>query len=179
MVWNVEYVILGVDPGQTTGFFSVHKFWIDGESFISTDAFQVDYSELCNFAMKYPLQCHSNDQNNATPLHVSIEQYFITQRTAQLTRQPEALKATGVVETCLPVYWPTVYQPYTPVHVSQKAKSNIAKFASDDMLKRLRWYCPDGPHANDAARQAYATLMDVDFPMWQKIYEEAMTEEEG
>jgi hypothetical protein len=59
--------------------------------------------------------------------------------------------------------------------VRQYAKANL-KFASDDMLKAIGWSTPGMRHANDAARQAFALLKDVDYPRWSELVRDAKME---
>jgi hypothetical protein len=97
--------------------------------------------------------------------HVAVERYIITARTAKLSQQTDALEVTGMVKAVAAIQCMS--------GVRQYMKANL-KFASDAALKRAGWYDPKQPHANDAARQAYALLKDVDYPTWLAVSNGAM-----
>lgn len=93
-------------------------------------------------------------------VHVAVERYVITARTAKLTQQSDALEVTGMVKA--------VADQYLSTDVRQYLKANL-KFASDDMLRTMGWFTPKMRHANDAARQASALLKEVDYPRWCEL----------
>jgi hypothetical protein len=103
-----------------------------------------------------------------TDVHIAVEKYIITSRTAKLSQQSEALEITGAVKGIASLF-PLVPEP------RQYLKANL-KFASDGMLKAVGWYDPKLRHANDAARQAFALLKDVDYPRWSELVRDAKME---
>ena len=64
--------------------------------------------------------------------------------------------------------------------VRQYMKANL-RYASDETLRVAGWAQPNMRHANDAARQAFALLKEVDYPRWAKIIADAKlkAEDEG
>jgi hypothetical protein len=100
-------------------------------------------------------------------VHIAIERYIITPKTAKLSQQTEALEVTGMAKGFAALAGIT--------DVRQYAKANL-KFASDDMLKAVGWWNPKMRHANDAARQAFALLKDVDYPRWSELVRDAKME---
>jgi hypothetical protein len=101
-------------------------------------------------------------------IHVAIERYIITPKTAKLSQQTEALEVTGMVKAIAAIHCVT--------DVRQYAKANL-KFASDDMLKSVGWKFPKPMrHAQDASRQAFALLKDVDYTRWSELVRDAKME---
>lgn len=105
-------------------------------------------------------------------VHIAVEKFIINARTARLSQQSEALEVTGMVKAIAAV---SQLGAAGRVDVRQYLKSNL-KFASDEALKRAHWYSVRERHANDAARQAFALLKDVDYPLWCRVSEGAMIE---
>jgi hypothetical protein len=102
-------------------------------------------------------------------VHVAIERYIITQQTAKLSQQPDALEVTGLAKGLAQIHGVT--------DVRQYMKANL-KFASDSMLRSVGWSTPGMRHANDAARQAFALLKEVDYPRWSKMVADAKLDTE-
>lgn len=160
------YMIIGVDPGLMTGI-----FWFEQHgnedwdwSYFSGQESAHDVcvflsGELPSFVTHY----------GADHVHVAVEKYIITARTAKLSQQSEALEVTGGVKA--------VAAFNGVADVRQYLKSNL-KFASDDALKRAGWYDPKMRHANDAARQAFALLHEVDYPTWLRVSNGGMMKSE-
>lgn len=145
------YVIIGVDPGNTTGVFIRFSDGGGSESQLSRD----DIAPYFNTTLQGLAVLYGPDS-----VHVAIERYIITARTAKLSQQPDALEVTGAVGVLAAVHGIT--------DVRQYAKANL-KFASDDMLRTMGWFTPKMRHANDAARQASALLKEVDYPRWCEL----------
>jgi hypothetical protein len=163
-----EYVIIGIDPGLMTGLFAYYNtvrlgttspvdHWNWPEQF-SADIAPFKLSEYLNEAAEM--------FSNAS-VHIAIERYIITPKTAKLSQQTEALEVTGTVKAIAALHGVS--------NVRQYAKANL-KFASDDMLKAVGWSTPGMRHANDAARQAFALLKDVDYPRWSELVRDAKME---
>lgn len=93
------------------------------------------------------------------PEIIVYETYTITQRTAQLSQQHEALMLIGMIRYCATRYPGAKVYPQSPA----QAKS----FSSDSKLKAVGyWNKTPGGHANDAARhllrfQAAHGLLDA------------------
>lgn len=101
--------------------------------------------------------------------HIAIERYIITAQTAKLSQQPDALEVTGLVKGLAEIHG--------CADVRQYMKANL-KFASDSMLRSVGWSTPGMRHANDAARQAFALLKEVDYPRWSKMVADAKLDTE-
>jgi len=155
-----EYVIIGIDPGLMTGMFT----WVstgDPEQMawhVASGDFASDFWEVMGGARSIALP---------EDTHVAIERYIITPKTAKLSQQTDALEVTGMAKA--------VSVLHGNVDVRQYVKANL-KFASDDMLKAVGWYNPKLRHANDAARQAFALLKDIDYPRWSELVRDAKME---
>ena len=158
-----DYIVMGVDPGNTTGVF---VYFEDG----FRDWAQLSREDIAPYLYTtFERWCASFDP---AVIHVGIERYIITQQTAKLSQQPDALEVTGLVKG--------LAQVHGMVHVHQHMKANL-KYAQDDMLRGVGWHQQGMRHANDAARQAFATLKGVDYPAWSNMVSGAMmnSEDEG
>lgn len=151
------YMIIGVDPGLMTGIFWFERhgdedwdwsYFTGQESAHDVCVFLSE--ELPSFVARYGVK----------HVHIAVEKYIITARTAKLTQQSEALEVTGGVKAVALLNGVT--------EVRQYLKANL-KFANDDMLRKMGWYNPKMRHANDAARQASALLKEVDYPRWCEL----------
>jgi len=158
-----EYVLIGFDPGATTGVF---VYFEDG----IRDACQYPREEIAT----HTADCLKRWSREYGPhnLHIAVEKYIITPNTAKLTQQTDALEVTGMVKGFA--------QINGIADVRQYAKSNL-KFANDRMLDTAAWRVPGLPHSWDAARQVFALLKDLDYPRWSKIVADARldSEDEG
>lgn len=154
-------VVIGVDPGKTTGVF---LFCSDTapDAPLRTEAFQVRVEYMPFFLNG---MFHLTTRHYGGHCHVAIERFIINARTAKSSQQGDALEVTGMVKAVAAIQ--------ALPDVRQYMKANL-KFASDDALKRAGWYDPKQPHANDAARQAYALLKDIDYPEWLAVSNGAM-----
>lgn len=155
-----EYVIIGVDPGLMTGVFA---YFSDGVR----NGWQHPRDEVA---------LHVDDClrrwaafNEPGNIHIAIERYIITAQTAKLSQQPDALEVTGAVKAIAQIHGVT--------DVRQYMKANL-KYASDSMLRSVGWSIPGMRHANDAARQAFALLKEVDYPRWSKMVADAKLDTE-
>jgi hypothetical protein len=157
-----EYVIIGIDPGLMTGLY-VYRSDADWSSLRTSGPMQVS-------AEKVPVRVHNlliEAGIDGCLVHIAVEKYIITSRTAKLSQQTDALEVTGMAKAIASIHGVT--------DVRQYAKANL-KFASDDMLRGVGWYSPKMRHANDAARQAFALLKDVDYPRWSELVRDAKME---
>lgn len=169
-----DKVVIGVDPGLMTGVFTWHS-GMPAPGFVANRATEKVYpwfEGLHIEAITFPDQfwnemvgwCHITPPEN---IHVAIERYIITPKTAKLSQQTDALEVTGMVKAIASIHG--------VVDIRQYAKANL-KFANDDMLKAVGWSTPGMRHANDAARQAFALLKDVDYPRWSELVRDAKME---
>ena len=162
-----EYLIIGVDTGLTTGI-KVYANRAGREPVLGHD--QVDRSDIAPYLAS--LIALWVEEVGGANVHIAVEKYIITKRTATLSQQPDALEITGMVKG-----FAATEARRGAITVHQIMKGNL-KFASDDMLKRLGWYVPGKRHANDAARQAFALLKMVDPPHWNDLVRSVMLEPE-
>jgi hypothetical protein len=174
MTSSNEYVIIGVDPGLTTGVFT----WHSGQPAPGFAAYRASetlypwfeglHIEAESFPDRFGREMRGWCSNMPPErIHVAIERYIITPKTAKLSQQTEALEVTGMAKGFAALAGIT--------DVRQYAKANL-KFASDDMLKAVGWWNPKMRHANDAARQTFALLKDVDYPRWSELVRDAKME---
>jgi len=158
-----QYVLIGFDPGLTTGVF---VYFEEG----TRDPIQYPREEIALHtadALKRWSEWYGPGN-----IHIAIEKYIITPNTAKLSQQTDALEVTGMVKGFAQVNGIT--------DVRQYLKSNL-KYADDRTLEYLGWSIPGQRHARDAARQAFALLKDVDPPRWRKMVTDASLdfEDEG
>lgn len=170
---NKSFAVIGVDPGLMTGIFVFRRMYHDGGGYIPPDTallvepYQIPAVEVGEWLWRKIDWIEDTDQGPGPgDIHIAVEKYIITSRTAKLTQQHDALEVTGAVKS-------TAAQSFSKPEVRQYAKANL-KFASDAVLRRIGWYNPKMRHANDAARQAYALLKDVDYPTWLAVSNGAM-----
>lgn len=161
--------IIGVDPGGTTGLFVCVVYSGRDEHLeqwgVIVDKSQVIRSDQPEAHVGYLLKILKDCGVPSNRLHVAIEKYIITKRTAKLTQQPDALEITGSVKAMAEKHGAHVWQ-FTP--------SQTKKFASDDLLDRVGWFPRKGNrmrHARDAARQVWTCLAEVDFASWERNWE--------
>lgn len=145
------HAFIGVDPGLTTGTF---VFFTDGPR----DVGHLSRAEVA--PTTHQVFARWADMYGPDRVHVAIERFIITPRTARLSPQPDALEVSGLVKGLAQIHGIT--------DVRQYAKGNL-KFASDRVLGACGWRVPNMRHANDAARQAFALLKDVDYPLWVRV----------
>jgi hypothetical protein len=159
------YMIIGVDPGLTTGLY-VYRTYEANMTYIPDGPVQLESWQVASTLYEWLNRVLVHVEE--TDVHIAIEKYIITSRTAKLSQQSDALEITGAVKGIASLF-PLVPEP------RQYLKANL-KFASDDMLRGVGWYSPKLRHANDAARQAFALLKDVDYPRWSELVRDAKME---
>ena len=162
-------VVMGVDPGKTTGVFlyspsgrvgpdtsglKPYVHWVEIEAKHAPIALNHMITDLA-------------ERYGPSGVHIAVERFIINARTAKSSQQTDALEITGMVKGFARLH--------TPNPVRQYMKANL-KFANDNALRRSGWYSAPMGHATDAARQAYALLKDVDYPSWLDVSNGAMME---
>lgn len=162
-----SFVVIGIDPGKTTGMFiySPHgrigpgwtglKPFYAWSQFGAEDAALTLNGEIVDLTTRY----------SPSGVHIAVERFIINSRTAKSSQQTDALEITGMVKGFARLH--------TPNPVRQYMKANL-KFANDAALRRAGWHSSKLGHATDAARQAYALLKDIDYPEWLAISNGAM-----
>lgn len=158
-----EYILIGVDPGKRTGLFlysNSPRFGFLDRQYLhdEVDADQVP-KRISDLIVK------STDYVGYGRVHIAVERFIISGRTAKLSQQTDALEVTGMVKAFATLH--------TSNSIRQYMKANL-KFANDGALRRAGWYSSKLGHATDAARQAYALLKDVDYPEWLAVSNGAM-----
>ena len=158
-----EYVLIGIDPGKMTGVF---VYFEDG----LRDAVQHPREEIARHTADSLKRWA--DWYGPHNLHIAIERYIITPNTAKLSQETDALEVTGMVKGFA--------QVNNIKDVRQYTKTNL-RYADDNMLRSVGWQIACLRHANDAARQTFALLKDIDYPRWAKMVADAKldTEDEG
>lgn len=157
-----EYVIIGIDPGKTTGV-KVYIRRAEREPQLGHD--QVGQKDIARYLAHLIEQWASVVGGNN--VHIAVEKFIITRRTARLSQEADALEITGMVKG-----FAATKGLGGKVTVHQLLKANL-KFANDDMLKAVGWHVAGKRHANDAARQAFALLKLIDPPHWNDIVRDA------
>lgn len=156
-------VVVGIDPGKTTGFFVYAPEGRQGgfspggaKPFMAWQEFDCEQAPevLCNEIIDL------SERYGHSGVHIAVERFVINARTAKLSQQPDALEVTGMVRAFARLH--------TANPIRQFMKANL-KFANDAALKHAGWYSAKMGHATDAARQAYALLKDVDYPAWLDV----------
>lgn len=131
MPFESEYTaFLAIDPGGTTGY----------------AAFDRNRFESGQLAGNFEAQSHAlNDLFfRVSPAVVICETYTITERTAHLSQQPEALMLIGLVR---------YFVSCAALKLVMQRPSQAKGFATDQKLKALDWFYPTpGGHRNDSAR---------------------------
>lgn len=122
-------VVLGVDPGGTTGLCLLR---VDPPEVM--DFAQVKWSELLDVAHGWVLRSRA----------IVCERYTITQRTARYSQQPEALMAIGI-------FYYLAHQAEVPMILQTPADAKTA--FPNPYLNELGLRVT-GPHARDALRHA-------------------------
>lgn len=161
------FVVVGIDPGKTTGMFMYSpqgrigpgwrglKPFYAWQQFGAVDAPRALNAEFTDLAERY----------GPSGVFIAVERFIINARTAKSSQQTDALEITGMVKGFAALR--------TPNPVRQYMKANL-RFASDAGLRKAGWYSPEMGHATDAARQAYALLKDVHYPSWLDVANGAM-----
>lgn len=158
-----EYILIGVDPGKTTGLF----LYSNGPRFGFLDRQyrfdEVDAKHMPRYMNN--IVAKATDYVGHARVHIAVERFIINARTAKSSQQGDALEVTGMVKAFAALH--------TSNQVRQYMKANL-KFANDAALRRAGWYSTKLGHATDAARQAYALLKDIDYPEWLAVSNGAM-----
>lgn len=157
--------IVGVDPGKTTGLFFCLVYRLVDEE-VTQHGVLLDRSQVAadqaHVHVDGILEVFRDCDLEPRRLHVAVEKYIITKRTARLTQQHDALEVTGAVKAVADKH---------DAHVWQFTPSRTKKFASDETLDRVGWFprkMRGQRHARDAARQVWTCLAEVDFPNWEQ-----------
>lgn len=130
---SARIALCGVDPGSTTGIFTI-SMW-SGDTVTQMSRAQLPPEDVEGWLAQW------FDAEPTTILF--IERYFITQRTTKMSRQPAALEVTGVVKNLC---------HHLGIAVKVQAKSDASKLAHDSVLREIGWYTRGMRHANDAAK---------------------------
>jgi hypothetical protein len=165
------YMIIGADPGLMTGIY-IYRTYEANHTEVPQGPVQCPAEDVPVMLHGWLNRAHAHIGKDS--IHIAVEKYIITSRTAKLSQQHEALEVTGAIKGIASLFSSYGFSGET-VDVRQYAKANL-KFASDDMLRGVGWYSPKLRHANDAARQAFALLKDVDYPRWSELVRDASME---
>lgn len=127
--------VLALDPGGHTGWAIYDNGHFRSGEF--TGPFEEQALKLCDLFY----------YNN--PAQVVCESYTITQRTAKLSQQHEAIMLIGMTR------W-FVNRAHT--QLAMQTPATAKSFATDAKLKVMNWYRSANGHANDAARHLLTWL---------------------
>ena len=158
-----DYVLIGVDPGKTTGLFlysNASRFGFLDRQYLHDEVDADDIAKRLS-----DLVVRATDYVGFGGVHIAVERFIINSRTAKGSQQADALEITGMAKAFARLH--------TRNTVTQYMKANL-KFANDGALRRAGWYSSKLGHATDAARQTYALLKDVDYPEWLAVSNGAM-----
>jgi hypothetical protein len=158
-----DFVVIGVDPGKMTGVFVYRT----KDGYPNTTGAWIGYQvSVPDMPLFFDRKLRAAVKSvGAENVHIAIEKYIITARTAKLTQQADALEVTGEVKALAVLHG--------VIDVRQYLKANL-RYANDDALKRAYWWAVRERHANDAARQAFVLLHDLDYPTWLAVSNGAM-----
>ena len=128
--------VIGVDPGKTTGLARLYGGALTAVAVPSSDVDTVVSAWLADIV----------------PAVVGCERFIVTQRTARLSRQPEAIETTGVVRSL-------VERSDRAVMVDQNM-SDAKRFIGKDLRVALGWQQSGrlAVHMNDAVCQVGKAL---------------------
>lgn len=128
--------VIGSDPGRTTGLARLYKGVLTAVAVPSGDVSEVVEAWLADLI----------------PAVVGCERFIITQRTARLSRQPEAIEITGVIRSL-------VERNGRAIMVDQNM-SDAKRFIHRDLRVALGWQQSGNlsVHMNDAVCQVGKTL---------------------
>lgn len=134
--------LLGIDPGLATGVYCVDMENLEELSTVLSEEFSIQ--EFHDFIEPY-LEKHKDE------IHVVIEDYLITARTAKLSQQPWSLRLIGVVVFLC-------YKYDIPLTI-QKPKDK--EFADNTKLKKIGfWRAGGAGHSMDGARHVLIWLVN-------------------
>lgn len=133
-------IILGIDPGQTTGL----AWWN-----VEDSRFSIWAQQTALTAVLTVWDWLESYQRDGVPVEVACERYVISQRTLRASRQYDALYVSGSA-------WGKCGQLDLPYfeYPSSETKRQI----TDDRLQRLDTWQPGQGHVHDAMRVALTHL---------------------
>lgn len=140
--------LLGIDPGLCTGVALVD--WTDFDNPKPLSSNELDTYQFYEYIEAATTTLTDN-------LHVVIENFNVTDRTAKLSEAPWSLQLKGIVDF---LTWRFNSKSYA-IH-----KPADKPFASNDKLRRVGfWHKGGAGHANDAYRHAMVRIVNAN-PTW-------------
>lgn len=126
-------IILGVDPGKTTGWAFFNTAYPD-----SFQSWQADRNDFVDIIVPYL-------EKTGDRLDIACESYVLTSGTMRTSRSDEnwSIEQIGVLR-----HWARRHGH----HFELQTAGNAKKFSTDAKLKDIGWWKPGNGHANDAAR---------------------------
>lgn len=134
-VVDQSFIAIGIDPGKTTGFAVFRSGLFTSQ--------QIHPAEVTAFI--YPWTDDLLRQS-----FIFMERFMVGQNTAKHSAQRDAEEIIGAVKD--------VCKTRSNVVIELQSAAD-AKRIGNDKLKRLEWYRPGLPHANDAARHVLSGLL--------------------
>lgn len=136
-------MIIGVDPGTTTGF----VFWSpDLQNFVTK-------AQAPAFDAVAMIWAVIDDCKNYPGLTVVCERYDITSGTVRVARNRDPYHVEGALRFRCEL---------RDVRFEQVSRAEAKRFAHDQRLQRLGYYERGGEHARDAVRQVVTFLAQTD-----------------
>lgn len=141
-------IIVGVDPGGTTGF----SIWNDTGVVLAEF-----HQEEPKRAVGYIWQLIDGFGLRRN-IHIACERYDITPQTARMTRQYDALHVAGALKFKCELM---NERTNTDIRFIQYGRSDAKRFADDARLKAIGWWVSGRDHVNDATRQVVMHIATV------------------
>ena len=135
-------IIVGIDPGDTTGMFTYNTNTLSHTAQHHTDIDQL-LARIRNFT-------------TWSEVFIGMERFHISERTVRSTRQPKVLDVIGAVKAL-------------GVPIIEQNASDAKHIGTDEVLKSIGWYTPRLRHANDAARHCLLLLARKDLKSFDKL----------
>jgi hypothetical protein len=143
-------MIIGVDPGKTTGI----AVFFNGQII---DVGEVPARQVADRVRSIVANVH-----NDVVVELAVERYIISAETGKRSQQPDALYVIGELRA-LAHGW-----SLTAIHLQNPADAK--KCATNKTLRRLGWWVGAAyPHANDALRHVALRLLATHPDVYAKL----------
>lgn len=137
-------IVIGVDPGNTTGIACFNVANLAWTMELSSD----EVTEEIGSYIRTRRDLAAGEDVELTII-IAVERYNIGATTVKKTRQPAALAITGQLEQLA---------RELNVTIVKINASDAKRIGGKATLQRIKWYDPINRHANDACSQVLAVL---------------------